>query len=445
VLRQVTSAAHGHILANAAVWSPDGEWLVYDVRSDPAGSVFDGTRIERVHVDSGAVQVLYESRRGACCGVPMVNPVDGRVAFILGPEDPTPDWQYCAWHRRGVIVDPDRPGEISNLDACDLAPPFTSGALRGGSHVHQFSPDGRLVSFTYEDHVLASLSPPSKGGARGGIPDATIHNKIELNQRNVAVAFPRAVVVPRAHPRNHDGEFFSVVTTRTVNAPRPGSDDISRAYEEAWLHSPERAGPSPAPASRKLAFLGDLLTADGRPITELFLLSLPDNLTQPGDARLEGTATTRPAPPRGTVQRRLNYTADRRFPGVQGPRHWPRCSPQGDAIALLMRDDAGVVQLWTVEPSGNGLRQVTRDPFPVESAFTWNHDGSRVAYIADGGVVIADVATGRTQRVTPALGDGVKLRPEACVFLPDGRRVAFVGEVASGGRAFNQIFVVDME
>src|SRR5688572_25857635 len=45
--RRLTSAAHGHILTNVGAWSPDGRWVVYDVRSDPAGAAFDGTRIER--------------------------------------------------------------------------------------------------------------------------------------------------------------------------------------------------------------------------------------------------------------------------------------------------------------------------------------------------------------------------------------------------------------
>ena len=34
---QVTTAEHGHILTNTGVWSPDGRWVVYDVRSDAAG------------------------------------------------------------------------------------------------------------------------------------------------------------------------------------------------------------------------------------------------------------------------------------------------------------------------------------------------------------------------------------------------------------------------
>ena len=83
---------------------------MYDVRSDPAGSVFDGTRIERVNVRTKQIEVLYESKNGACVGVATVNPVDGRIVFIHGPEYPTPDWSYSACHREGVIVDPAKAG-----------------------------------------------------------------------------------------------------------------------------------------------------------------------------------------------------------------------------------------------------------------------------------------------------------------------------------------------
>ena len=146
--RQITDAPHGHILTNTAVWSPDSQWIVYDIRSDPAGSVFDGTRIERVHVSSGRVEALYESQHVACCGVATYHPAADQIVFILGPEHPTPDWQYSPCHRQGVIVETNRPQEIRNLDARDLTPPFTPGALRGGTHLHVFSHDGQFVSFT---------------------------------------------------------------------------------------------------------------------------------------------------------------------------------------------------------------------------------------------------------------------------------------------------------
>jgi hypothetical protein len=88
--RQVTCAAHGHMLTNAAVWSPDSRWIVYDTRSSPDGSVFDGTRIERVEVESGRIELLYESRNGACCGVVTASPVDDRGFSFWAPSIPRP-------------------------------------------------------------------------------------------------------------------------------------------------------------------------------------------------------------------------------------------------------------------------------------------------------------------------------------------------------------------
>ena len=398
---QLTAGPGGRILTNANVWSPDGEWIAYDTRSDAAGDVFDGTRIEMVNVRTKEVRVLYESRNGAHCGVVTWHPTEPKVVFILGPEHPTPDWQYGATHRQGVIVDTRRPGVASNLDARDLMAPFTPGALRGGSHVHVWSPDGKFVSFTYEDHVLAT-----------GTGDP--------NQRTVGVSvLGRPVRVPRTHPRNHDGEAFSVLAART-------GGDLTKAFEEAWI------GPRSA-----LAFQGHVRTASGETISEVFVAELPDDLTQPHDGPLEGTATRRPAPPRGTVQRRLTFTADRRHPGLQGPRHWLRSSPDGTRIGFLMADDAGVVQFWTVAPTGGPPEQVTHNAHPVASAFTWHPDGRRVAFVMDGSVCVTDVATGATTRLTPRTADAP--RPEACVISPDGRWIAFVRRMDGA----NQICVVE--
>ena len=147
--RQLTRAEHGHILTNTGVWSPDGEWIVYDVRSDAAGDLFDGGRIEMIHVRSGEVRVLHTAKNGARCGVATFHPREPKVAFILGPENPTPDWQYGPTHRQGVIVDCTTPGVSRNLDARNLTPPFTPGALRGGSHVHVWDAAGDWISFTF--------------------------------------------------------------------------------------------------------------------------------------------------------------------------------------------------------------------------------------------------------------------------------------------------------
>ena len=432
--RQLTSGPGGRILTNCNVWSPCGEWVVFDTRSDAAGSSFDGTRIQAVHVHTREVRTLYESRNGACCGVATWHPTELKVVFILGPEFPTAEYGYGASRRQGVVADlpsplegeggrrlgeglvmhstPLPPGSLRSpgdlplkgggvhaapLDARDLTPPFTPGALRGGSHVHVWHPRGDWLSFTYDDDLVR-----------------------DPQQRNVAVCFPRPVNVPKTHPRNHDGDHFSVIVTRTVPHPRDGSDEISRACEEAWVGS-----------SRTLAFQGTV-NVNGKAVTEVFVAELPDDLTIPGDGPLEGTITTRPAPPKGVTQRRLT------FGGIGGPRHWLRSSPDGSRIGFFRPDPAGVVQLWTVTLAGRTV-QVTTGSQSVESCFTWHPDGERVACVIGGRVCLVDATTGAVQYLTD-LSEHLP-RPEACVVSPDGKRVAFVRHRPEG----NQVCVAEVE
>ncbi|PHX85507.1 MAG: biopolymer transporter Tol, partial [Opitutia bacterium] len=369
---------------------------------------------------------------GAACGVVTYHPREPKVVFIHGPENPSGEWSYGMTRRRGAVVDVRRPGEVRPLDAMNYAPPFISGALRGGSHVHVFSPDGAWVSNTYEDDVLARL-----GAATG---EGSDH---DFNQRNIAVSVPapgaHGVRVARSHPRNHDGDYFSVIVTRTVNRPKPGSDEISRAFEEGWV------GGASADGRRQLAFLGNVTARDGREHAEVFLVELPADLTRVGESPLAGTATRRPAPPAGVVQRRLTFTADQKFPGVaMVPRHWLRASPDGAQIAFLRKDDAGVVQLWTVSPGGGVPRQVTRNETGVSSAFTWSPDGRRIAHGMDGSVCVTELADGRTTRLTPRRDGAEAPLPLACGFSPDGNSVAFMRNVAADGATFSQIFVVTL-
>ena len=422
---QLTHAAQGHVLTNINAWSPDGAWIVYDTRT---GDGFNGETIERVRVTTGEVERLYTSRNGAHCGVVTYSPVDSQVVFILGPENPTPDWNYNFTRRRGVMVDSRHPGVARPLDAMNYAPPFVAGALRGGSHVHVFSPDGQGVSFTYEDEVLARLDADAA---------APPH---EPNQRNVGVTLLHTPVeVASTHPRNHDGDGFTVIVTRTVAEPRPGSDEISKAFEEGWVGDDGYLRADGSRQSRALAFQGLVTAADGRRHAEVFILDLPEDLTEAGEAPLSGTMTTRPAPPRGVIQRRLTFTTDCRHPGVAAtPRHWLRAAPDGSVIAFLMLDDAGVVQLWTVPPTGGSPRQITHNRTDIASAFTWHPDSRRIAHVMDGSVCETDLASGTTVRLTPRTTGDHAPSAQACVYAPAGDAIAYTRMV----EGFQQIFVV---
>lgn len=420
---QLTFDQRGHQLTNINVWTPCGQWLAYDVR--PSGASFTGLTIERVNVTSGEVQVVYRAQHGAHVGVVTVSPdAPARYAFIHGPEHPDSHWHYDFHHRRGVIVsEPDRELAVT-LDALDITAPYTPGALRGGSHVHVFSPDGSRLSFTYNDHVMHERDPA-------------------LDLRNVGVALPlRGVNPPKQHPREYDGSHFCVLVSRTTPQPRPGSDEINRAYEEGWVG---QHGYLKADGSRQrwaLAFIGDTLAENGEKLPEVFIVDLPESdadYAKAGDEPLQGSENSLPAPPRGVQQRRLTFTGARRYPGVAtAPRHWLRSSPDGSQIAFLMKDDNGVAQLWTVSPNGGAPRQVTRGKHALQSAFSWHPQGGHIALVCDNSVMLCDMASGALRRLTqrseqPPSGDAV-------VFSPDGGRVAFMRDV----EGVSQIFVVEV-
>lgn len=429
--RVLTDSPSNKVLTNIHCWSPDSRRIVYDVRSAKNGDLFDGRRIKSVDVGSGKTEILYESKNGACCGVVTCSPVDDRVVFIHGPENPDENWSYSFQHRRGVIRYPD--GRTETLDACNVAVPLVPGALRGGSHVHVFSGDGQLVSFTYNDHLLDDLDRREPAAEH------------DFDQRNVGVSVPlRPVVVNRLHPRNHDGSHFSVLVTKTTNDPVPGSDDISKAYEEGWVGRNGYEKPDGGRQKYALAFLGDVSLGGGQSAAEVFIVDLPERFADyaiPGDEPLEGSLTGRPQPPKGIVQRRLTQTTDRKYPGVQGTRHWLRSSPDGSRIAFLMKDDNGVVQLWTVSPNGGEPAQWTQGDTDVASSFSWSPDGCRIAYVMDRSVFVSTES--ETLRITPRTRDAEAPLALAVVFSPDGNHIAFVRNLLhADGTRYNQVCIV---
>ncbi len=104
-----------------------------------------------------------------------------------------------------------------------------------------------------------------------------------------------------------------------------------------------------------------------------------------------------------------------------------------------MRDGHGITQLWTISPNGGVARQVTANDFDISSAFTWSPDGAWIAHTMDQSVCHTHVQTGHTIRLTQP-NSATPLRPEACVYSPNGKQIAYVREVTTDGQTWNQIF-----
>jgi len=57
----------------------------------------------------------------------------------------------------------------------------------------------------------------------------------EMNLRNIGVSVPvRSVRASRGNPRNHDGDYYSVLAT-PITSPQPGSMRSEKAFEEGWI------------------------------------------------------------------------------------------------------------------------------------------------------------------------------------------------------------------
>lgn len=415
---RLTDAPRGHTLANRGCWSADGRSILYDLRDDETR--FDSPTIDRLWIDSGRSETVYRAASGVHCGVPICGGRDDRFVFIRQDDPPADQWPYCAWHRRGEIGWLGDPGVSEILDARDLVAPYTPGALRGGTHLHTFHPTAPLLVSTYEDHVLATADPGTA----------------EANRRGLAVhLLGRPVTVPPTHPRNHNGISFSVCVTELTDRPEPGSEQIAMAAGEAWLGN-----------DLAIAFQGTVSDDAGEPRLELFVVTLPEDLSRLGQAGvrpLAGTPLTRPGVPAGVRQRRLTWTTDRKFPGIVGPRHWAVASPDGSRIGCYLRDETGLVQFWTVSPAGGEPVQVSRGSAEPHSPFTWHPSGTAVSYVADGSVVWLDVDTGRMRRLTRRVSTSAGPTHHACVFSPDGSAIAYMRPASfPGGGRFNQLHIV---
>ena len=415
-------------------FSPDDKWLVYDTR--PAqGGIDDCKNIEKINVETGEVVILYETsiprRYGPGVGAASYSPIEEKVIFIHGLQNNSKERPYEQWRRTGVIIDENDLENPIFLDARDVAPPFTAGALRGGTHDHEWSGDGKWIGFTYNDAIMKELE------------DRTGEH---LNLRTIGVSKPigSVKVDHKNNDENVDGIWFSVLVVKVVLNPIPGSDEISHAASDSWIGT---SGYQKLDKTwqRARAFLGTVRSSKGVPVPEVFIVDIPEEINQPGsNGPLEGTLSTFPNPPEGTIQRRLTNTAEAKYPGFIGTL---RCSKDGKQIAYRKKDDNGIIQIFFLSPLDGKSVQVTHHKSDVQSTVRWSPNEHFIYYVFDNSIVECNVKAGTEFGSTRKITEKSPKPPSNIVLSNNGKIIVFNRVVKSNnGNGMNkQIFKISVK
>ncbi|MCP5061568.1 MAG: DUF3748 domain-containing protein [Ignavibacteriae bacterium] len=417
-------------------FSPDDKWLVYDTRP-VQGGIDDCKTIEKINVETGEVVILYDTsipeRYGPGVGAASYSPTEEKVIFIHGLQNNSEERPYEQWRRTGVIIDENHIEIPIFLDARDVTPPFTVGALRGGTHDHEWSGDGKWIAFTYNDAIMKELED------RTG----------ELwNLRTIGVSKPiGSVKVDHTNNNeNVDGIWYSVLVVQVIPNPTPGSDEISHAASDSWIG---KSGYQKLDKTwqRARAFLGTVRSSKGESIPEVFVVDIPDKINKSSiNGVLEGTVTTFPNPPKGTIQRRLTHTAERKYPGCIGTL---RCSKDGKFIAYRKKDNIGIIQIFFISPLDGKSVQVSHHKSDVQSTVRWSPNGHFIYYVFDNSIVECNVNVqssdefGNTRKITKRSPQP----PLNIVLSNNGKIIAFNREVESnsGKGMIKQIYKISVK
>lgn len=423
---QLTSDQAGHVIHNTQVFSPDDEWIVFDSRNNE-NAIGSTSTVGMVNVKTKEIKYLYKTNNqteyGPGVGAVTFSPKEDKVLFIHGIRNASKDRPYGFTRRTGIAIDIKHPLEPIFMDARDIIPPFTPGALRGGTHAHTWSGDGKWISFTYNDFIIEQLSKT----------DSSIKDL-----RTIGIMIPGEVsVATDSTMENHSGKMFSVLIAPVTENPKPGSDEIDKAFDEGWIGNNGYVHSDGKRQTKAIAFQGNIRNKEGKTLTEVFVADLPEDiLMHTRGVTIEGTTKTRPNVPTGISIRRITYTKE----GLSGPRFWLRTTPDGSTIGFLSTDAGGIIQIFGVSPNGGEIKQLTHNDSSVEGPFNFSPDGKWLAYCTDNRVFITDLKTGETKPITQPANDNDK-PIGAPVFSNSGKLIAYNKYVADQGRNFVQVFL----
>ena len=288
------------------------------------------------------------------------------------------------------------------------------------------------MTFTYNDDVISSLAENPSSGFK------------DLRMIGVMAPIGSVEVDKDKFGENNNGEMFSVVVSEVFENPELGSDQIDRAYSDTWIGENGYTKLEGNQQKRAIAFLGDTRDAMGNKLTEVFVIDVPEDITKSEAGKpIEGTISTRPFPPLGTVQRRLTFTSDRKYPGIQGPFHFIKSTPDGSVVFFLMKDNDGIVQIYGAKTIDGAFSQITNNKSSIETSFDLSPDGKFLAYGIDEDICITEVSNGITQ-VVPSRSE-IKLKStnlSSINWSHDSKKIAYKRKIIENDSSYFQIFLL---
>lgn len=449
---QRTHEPYGHTLNHRQIFSPDGRFVYYDTRNRDT-DIQVTSRIERLDLRTSETLVVYETVHpnawGPGVGAVVCHPNQRRLLFIHGLHNCSQLRPYAMTRRFGALAwDTGGPATVAPAEARIVDGPCLIGALRGGTHAHSWSRDGKTISFTYNDAVVerrARAATITENANSGKASAGPVHSTI-TDLRTVGVMIVgRPGLCPIEDDENFCGEFQSLIVAPVVQHPSPGSDEIDMACEECWVENRPQ---------RTMAFLGRVRTSEGDPIQEVFLAEWTDPkldsennvvekcLVENGDSanrhsenrhsanrRSENRVAAAASGPRfapldkegrleawqGVRIRRLTRTER----GISGPRNWLLGSPDGVRIYFPMPDREGIVQIHYVEIDTGTVVQLSHLEHSLENQLAIRGDGQWISGLSNSLPTLVHTTTGET-RIVANLPHEISKITGAIHFLPDG-------------------------
>jgi WD40 repeat protein len=426
--RQLTTLPKGHCLHNTQVFSDDDTLIVYDTRNDDSQIQTTGS-VEMLNVRTGeeilVYQVPYQSKYGPGAGAASFSPTRKSIMFLRGLLNCNQQQPYGFNRRSGVKINIDQLNVAVNLDARNIAEPLTPGALRGGTHAHQWSGDSNWISYTYNDYLLDELSkqqPDQKFNRAVGImiPDYTVE------------------VTNTDGFENFSGSMFAFLISQIKTDARPNTDEIFAAVDECWIGTNGYQTANGTWQRKAIAFQGCLYDASGKEKREVYVVDLPEQFSHEELRQTVGSLTSPPLVPTSVHQRRLTYTPH----GICGPRHWLRSSADGRLIAFLSYDDNHTVQIFGVSPQGGQPYQISKLTADVSGPFNISPEGKYIACLSDNNVWLINIRSGDAEQAT--FHHQIDRAVGSVIWNNKGDQLAYNRYVKhTDGNAYLQIFLLE--